>query len=145
MPVLAPLLALSLHSPPPQSPEAFVRAIYSRYQSKMPNYNGKDGESVFSPSLLQIIRKEGATGFIGHLDFDPVCSCNEVDGLTVDRVAVTNLDKDHALATVSLSFGNATTQTLRLKLISINGDWRVDDISSAATSSLRRRLSHDDK
>jgi len=139
--VLATLLVLSLQAPSTQSPETFVPSIYSRYKSKMPDYNGKEAEAVFSPSLLQLIRKNGASGFIGHLDIDPVCSCNEIDGLAVDRIAVTRLARDHALATVSLSFGNAGSQILRLTLISVNGDWRVDDISSAVVGSLRKKLS----
>lgn len=123
-----------------ESPEAFVRSIYSRYQSKMPDYNGKDAEAVFSPSLLQLMRKNGTSGFIGHLDVDPVCSCNEIDGLVVNRIAISQLTKDQALASVSLSFGNAGSQTLRLKLVSVNGEWRVDDISSGVTESLRKHL-----
>ena len=138
--VLAALLVLPLQAPSAQSPETFVRSIYSRYKSQMPDYNGRQAEAVFSPSLLQLIRKNGTTGFIGHLDIDPVCSCNEIDGLAVDRIAVSRLAADHALATVSLSFGNAGSQILRLTLISVNGDWRVDDITSAAVGSLRSKL-----
>src|SRR5215469_1360438 len=111
----------------------------------MPDYNGKDAEAVFSASLLQLIRKNGTSGFIGHLDVDPVCSCNEIDGLTVDHIAVSRLTKDQAIATVSLSFGNAGSQTLRLTLFSANGNWRVDDISSAATGSLRQRFSDENR
>jgi hypothetical protein len=144
--VLATVLVLSSKiSAQTESPEAFVHTIYSRYQSKMPDYNGKDAEAVFSPSLLQLIRKNGTSGFIGHLDVDPVCSCNEVDGLFVDRVAISQLTKDQALATVSLSFGNAGSQTLRLTLISVNGSWRVDDISSGVTESLRKRLNDENR
>jgi hypothetical protein len=144
--VLATVLVLSpKDSAKIESPEAFVRSIYSRYQSKMPDYNSKDAEAVFSPSLLQLIRKNGTPGFIGHLDVDPVCSCNEIDGLTVDRIAVSQLDKDHSTATVSLSFGNAVSQTVRLRLISVNGNWRVDDINSTATGRLRKRLSDENR
>ena len=139
MPIIL-LAASAQRSQTTRSPEAFVRSIYSRYQSKMPDYNGKDAETVFSPSLLQLIRKNGTSGFIGHLDVDPVCSCNEIDGLTIDRIAISQLTKDHAVATVSLSFGNAGSQTLRLTLISVNGRWRVDDINSAVAGSLRQHL-----
>ena len=144
--VLATLL--SAYTPQTtEAPEAFVRSIYAHYQSKMPNYSGKEAEAVFSPSLVQLIRKgqASATGFIGDLYFDPICSCNDVDGLTVESIAITSLDQNHALATVVLSFGNASRESLHLNLIASNGDWRVDDVSSTVVTSLRKLLNDRNK
>jgi hypothetical protein len=64
--------------------ETFVRHLYSAYEhpasSSGPDYLAKDAPLVFSPSLLSLIRldqKNTPPGYVGKLDFDPLCYCQD--------------------------------------------------------------------
>jgi hypothetical protein len=73
---------------------SFTQAIYARYsrvQAAGPDFLRQDGRNVFSPTLFRLIKSDvEATpqGFAGRLDFDPICSCQDPDGLRVETITV---------------------------------------------------------
>jgi hypothetical protein len=126
---------------------AFVRQLYSQYEHPSslhgPDILGKQAASVFSPGLLALIRKEeNATppGDSGKLDFDPVCSCQDPDGLKLTDLHVSVRGANKALATATLSFPDSAKIEVRLSLLWTPQNWRVDDISTKEVPSLRKLL-----
>ncbi len=130
-----------------QQADTFVRHLYGQYEHPStpngPNIFGKRAASVFSPGLLAIIRRsERATpkGDVGKLDFDPVCSCQDSDGLKLKGLRVTMNGTGKALATAMLFFPEPTTIEVRLSLIYTPQGWRIDDIWTKDVPGLRKFL-----
>jgi len=89
------VLATPGHAQSVDQARAFVRGLYAQYghpkASDGPNVLGPSAAKVFSPQLLQLIRKsdkETPKGDVGVLDFDPVCSCQDPDGLRLASLDV---------------------------------------------------------
>jgi len=151
-PMLALTMLLAIVAQPTQSLDSardFVQAVYARYNSGNaagPDFRSADGLAVFSPSLFNLIKQDvGATpqGFAGRLDFDPICSCHDSDGLRVEALTLHPTRSHSVLATVTLRYADATTRTINLTLVPTSGTWRVYDVSSASVPSLRKFLSKD--
>jgi len=130
-----------------QQADTFLRQLYGQYEHPSapdgPNIFGKRAASVFSPGLLAIIRRsERATpkGDVGKLDFDPVCSCQDSDGLKLKGLRVTMNGTGKALATAMLFFPEPTTIEVRLSLIYTPQGWRIDDIWTKDVPGLRKFL-----
>lgn len=147
--MLALTLLIGMAAPPDASlPTArnFVQTVYARYslpRGGEPDFLGPDGKSVFSQSLFRLIRmsvRHTPHGFAGRLDFDPICSCQDSDGLRVEAISVSPLQDDLVLSTVTLRYADATTRSIRLTLRIENGAWRIYDVGSASTPSLRKFL-----
>src|SRR5882762_7992341 len=68
-----------------ESPSAFVRHIYASYSSKKePDVLGKAAGLYFSPAVVKLIRRDQTrtpSGYVGKLDFDPICACQDSQGL----------------------------------------------------------------
>lgn len=74
--LFAPIM---LHAQTAAQAESFVRTTYARYTNAQsnedPQFLRKDAPSVFSPSLLRLIRADQRNepkGDVGKLDFDPI-------------------------------------------------------------------------
>ncbi len=137
---LAALIALTPAAAGAQdavSAAAFVRKLYAAYHGRGPDYLGRQARVVFSPSLLQLMRREAArtpAGEVGALDGDPICDCQDFEISKVE-VAVAGGSDGRALATVNLlNFGDP--KTVKLDLVAVRGHWRVNDVHTADTPSL---------
>ena len=85
------VLPASAHAQNATGARAFVDGLYQAYQAGDPDYlwNGADG--AFSPRLLSLIRKDQADapeGETGLLDWDPICDCQDSQGLSEVSIAV---------------------------------------------------------
>jgi hypothetical protein len=127
--------------------EAFVRQTYARYNSLPlgPAYLREGAPSVFTPSLVALIRHDQKVSDpdIGKLDFDPVCSCQDWDHLSLKEVLVAKSSARAATATVTFQLFGDTPSSLkhvRLRLAWLPQGWRIDDIESKSTPSLRKLL-----
>ncbi len=132
MPLLAEAQDLS-------AAHAFVAALYDRYGHGDPEYLGRDGPSVFDPSLLRLIRRDqtrAGPGYVGALDWDPICGCQDADGLKLVGVNTLSAGPTKAQATAKLSFPSGGPIAIRLDLIRVGGAWRVSDIHERETPSL---------
>jgi len=150
---LLPILALLLLTPPGRAQDmpaarAFVQQLYAAYEhpSKAggPDVLGKSAVRIFSPSLLQAIRRDQArtpTGDVPTLDGDPICDCQDPDGLHLVNLTVKPVDSTHASAQATLHFpGEQKPSIIALSLLATPAGWRVDDVATAETPSLRRLL-----
>ena len=115
--------------------EAFVRQIYARYaasQTFSPFADLPSVRAIATPGLAQLVQRDrqasAATGDEGGLDADPVCGCQDADGLRLTGVAVAVSGAGRATATATLQFG-ADRVVRRILLQAVGAEWRIDDIT----------------
>jgi hypothetical protein len=127
----------------PNGARKFVERLYSQYERPVspdgPNILGESANGIFTPTLLRLIRKDQATtpdGFAPKLDLDPVCACQDSDGLHLLNLTITPVSSG-ATARVTISYSDQTKQELRLSLQETPQGWRIDDIATQETPSLR--------
>ena len=92
-------------------------------------------------SLLADIRADQTRhpGEVGKLDHDPICDCQDSDGLKPLEVSMAGLPDSEAEASVRFKLGDAV-KALRLHLVSTQSGWRIADIATSATPSLQAFL-----
>ncbi len=142
---LACLLAWAAPDPAhSQAPaEQFVRGIYAAYAS--PDAPGsldpRMAAQIFSPTLLNLIQRDKKvhSGEMGKLDDDPLCGCQDSDGLELSGLRIAPLSNGMLRASISLRFAS-TTNRLQLFLAKTPAGWRVDDVSSPGIKSLKHFL-----
>jgi hypothetical protein len=128
----------------------FVQHLYAPYahppSQRGPDTTGKLAPSIFSGALLQLIRHDRARTAHGDapaLDGDPICDCQDFEGLRLTTLTVTAVGETRASASVTFQvFADdpKSVRSLLLSLVRTPLGWRVDDIASADTPSLRKFL-----
>jgi hypothetical protein len=126
--------------------KAFVESIYARY-------HGPDAEAfvplsdttastLFEPSTAKLIlqgSKVNEEEEVGPLDFDPICTCQDPDGIRAD-VTAQMTGPATATATAIVYFPQqpqSTRREVRFDLVGANGVWRVHDLHEQDLPSLR--------
>ncbi|WP_158880043.1 DUF3828 domain-containing protein [Rhodanobacter sp. L36] len=127
--------------------EKFLRGIYANYHENdkgVPNDVLKDSD-VYETSLLALMaadQKAAGDGYVGYMDADPLCDCQDFDIRDV-KIGIKPTSKHRLDATVSFrNFGE--NQTLHLLLLHSPKGWRVFDVMSSE-GSLREGLEKDIK
>ena len=122
---------------------AFVTGLYRAYE-RTPDvdYLDRRARSVFTPRLLGLIRRDerNAHGEVGALDGDPICDCQDPDGIRLTGLDVSPAGPGRATARVRVRFAGDRAETMTLDLLSVRGRWRVDDVHTKETPSLVRLL-----
>jgi hypothetical protein len=139
----AVLLAALLAAPPaqaapPETPRAFTQRLYQAYGHGEPDVLGARAPVIFAPRLLALIRHDQAStpaGDVGTLDWDPVCDCQDDDGMRVARLDIQDRGAGRAVARVRLRFAAETT-AVKLDLVSGPDGWRIADIHTRHVASL---------
>jgi len=129
---------------------SFVQQLYKAYDrpASAPAYEvlGKSAGGIFTPSLLHLIRMSAAktpAGDAPALDGDPICDCQDPDGLRLAGLSVNPDGPTHATALATLKFpGESSPQIVRLTLLLTPQGWRVDDTATTDMPSLRSFLQH---
>lgn len=142
------LMAATLHAQTVDQARAFVRGLYAQYghpkASDGPNVLGPGAAKIFSPQLLQLIRKsdrETPKGDVGVLDFDPVCSCQDPDGLRLASLNVKPGAPGTAVAIAMLHYPDSAEDIrVELSLKWFPNGWLIDEISTKDVPSLRKLL-----
>lgn len=125
--------------------DTFLRQLYAGYiggpAQNTPDPTGPKADMLFDPELLGLIRRdqELANGEIGLLDVDPICNCQDWDNLRVLRIVVRPKGAVSADATVSF-VNTGHRQVLNYQLVNLGGQWRIHDVRSGASPSLREYL-----
>ena len=128
---------------PPRSPQAFVAALYAEYAR--PDASGPltdaNAVRIFTPRLAAAIHADQTAhpGEVGKLDHDPICDCQDFDGLHLDHLSIPTATPTTAIALATFHLG-ATTRTVRLFLVRTPTTWQVDNVSAPYMPSLRRLL-----
>ncbi|MFL5237582.1 MAG: DUF3828 domain-containing protein [Rhizomicrobium sp.] len=116
------------------SARAFVRALYDHYEpngsfavladEEEPRYFARDTLSLLGENerLLK--------GEVGDIDVDPVCVCQDSDGMKATIRNVTMTGKDGARADVDIGWSSDRHITrVKMDLVHGSGGWRIRDIS----------------
>ena len=121
----------------------FTTALYRAYENNgEPDYTGRRARTTFAPHLLTLIRQDDATtppGYVGALDWDPICDCQDADGLKVDGIKISQVAPGRANAVVALRFPSEA-KSITLDLVVLRDRWWVADIRTGQTPSLVRLL-----
>jgi hypothetical protein len=122
---------------------AFVTGLYHGYAGGHDvDYLGAGIRRVFSPRLIALIRgdEQAAHGEVGWLDGDPICDCQDPDGIRLVGLEVSSPGSGRAVARAHVRFADHKAETITLDLVSVRGHWRVDDVETAETPSLAKAL-----
>jgi hypothetical protein len=121
---------------------SFVQHVYAGFHSDSYSPAFINPSATFTHGIVALIRADRQNtpkGDVGALDFDPVCGCQDPDGLRVNQLELVGAGPNRATAFVTLQFGSAH-ENLQLKLLWTPAGWRIDDITSPERLSLRRLL-----
>jgi hypothetical protein len=136
------LLALFLAAAQPaETPRAFMERVYSSYRS--PDFNSLDHPDLyFTPRLVAAMREDArlARGEVGYVDGDPICQCQDPDGLRAKIVRVTRQGDGKAVAEVIIDFTDSTLRRVRFSLVRTAAGWRISDVSSGDEPSFVRAI-----
>jgi hypothetical protein len=145
--VSAALLVSPAGAAEPAGARSFLVKLYAHYPHRhgTPVFDaaGKSAPLVFDPSLVTLIRdSERLTpqGDAPPLDGDPVCDCQDSDGMSTGIGAIRATGASAASARVDLKFAGGEGNRLDLDLVQSRGQWRVHDIHSKDMPSLRAFL-----
>jgi hypothetical protein len=135
------LLAAAAAQPAAENPGAFMQRIYADY-SKHDYSPFEHPEHVFAPGLLAAINEDSrlAHGEVGYLDGDPICQCQDADGLHAKIVQVTRQGPGKALVEVIVDFTDSTARRVKFSLLRTAAGWRIADVSSSDEPSLLKAL-----
>lgn len=128
MMLLAMLLAAT---PAAETPRAYMERIYASYRHK--DFSPFDHPNLyFAPRLLAAIREDArlAHGEVGYVDGDPICQCQDTDGLHAKVAKVTWQGAAKASAEVVLDFTGSTARRVNFSLVRTGAGWRIADVSS---------------
>jgi len=135
------------------SAHSFLRSIYARYHKGGPGVHvtGPSASRYLHPSLIALLREDSrlvGPGEVGVLDGDPLCGCQDWDGIFDLKIDLHDLKANTAEASVSFAlFKDAKPQDKRSLVITLAPEkrsWRVWDVldrsDSKAEFDLRREL-----
>jgi hypothetical protein len=128
--MLAALL-LAAAAPQASTPKAFVTQLYAHYRdARFSPFDHID--AIFAPRLAAAIRldRKLAHGEIGALDSDPICLCQDSEGLRGEIRRIAMVAPDQAVVTLTLHYAaTPPTAPARLTLHHVAAGWRVADIA----------------
>lgn len=100
-------------------------------------------QRLLAPDLYGLVQRDSAGGRIGGLEYDPICQCQDNDGLSAQILSVA-VSGDRALARVLLRFdGSHPPPPRRLTLLLVRtplAGWKIADIQTQRVPSLKSLL-----
>jgi len=115
-----------------ETPKAYMERLYASYRDA--HFNPFDHpERYFAPKLLAAIKEDArlANGEVGYVDGDPICQCQDPDGLHASVIGVTRQGRDRAIVRVSIAFTGDKPRPTTYTLLHTSAGWRIADVSSA--------------
>ncbi len=121
------------------SAKLFVESLYGHYANHGPglDFSGAKARKYFDPSLNALLDadvKAVGPNEVGMLDGDPVCSCQDWDGIWNLKIDIQLVNPERARAAVSFALFDPRDgkkpdlRVLKMTLAGEHGDWRIWDI-----------------
>jgi Protein of unknown function (DUF3828) len=136
------LLVVAAALAPANTPRGFIERLYANYRHE--SYSPfVHPERVFAPKLLAAIREDErlAHGEVGYLDGDPICQCQDADGMRSSIQSIARTGPSSSTARILIRFGDSTDRRdLKLSLFRTESGWRIADVNSADEPSLLAAL-----
>ena len=126
--------------------KTFVAWIYSHYAPTLRGFDvlGSDMPKVFHSSLIELIKEDQKVGDdeSPDVDGDPLCDCRNPGGLafTIESVTATEFGRAGATIIRRGAVGERDGDVIVLDLAQTNDGWRVYDVRTGDTPSLRAFL-----
>jgi hypothetical protein len=120
----------------------WTKNLYVEYKKNFIEMSilGPNADTIYCPELLKLVQsdKKIANGENGFLDWDPLCDCQDPEGIQIDQIT---LDRKYKAIYVDLKFTiSETKMSLTLKLSKIGKKWLICDVGSPTTPSLYEYL-----
>lgn len=136
---LAVILTLRGSTQDADSAKRFVEALYRHYadHGKGIDFGEAEGSYYFDASLNALMKADAkAVGpnEVGVLDGDPICGCQDWDGIWDLKIAVQPQGKDRVKAALSFALfapkagTDRDFRSLEMTLAREAGNWRIDNI-----------------
>ncbi|HLP41130.1 MAG TPA: DUF3828 domain-containing protein [Fibrobacteria bacterium] len=123
------------------SAKSFLTGLYAGYQSpRGPDHLGKAADTLFTPELLALIRRdqEQAAREVGLLDSDPICDCQDFE---ISNVRIQTKGAGKSKQEAEVAFTNSGRETrLGFTLAGDGKRWRIADIRTSTRPSMYRFL-----
>ena len=136
------VLALALAAAPvAETPKAFLERVYASYHDR--NFSPfEHADRYFAPKLKAAIDEDSrlAHGEVGYLDGDPICQCQDSDGLKSKVLKIRLQGADKAFAEVLLDYPDSTATHVKFSLVKTKAGWRIADVTSGDEPSLLRAI-----
>jgi hypothetical protein len=125
---------------------SFLESIYKHYPLAVGRGGfepmGRSATQVFDPAMVALFKEDRRLtprGDVGAVDWDPLCQCQDDDGLRaeIDHIALDG--PQIAYAHVKLHFPSAA-DSVDFELRFVNRQWRIHDVKSKDIPSLRDLL-----
>ncbi len=147
-PAPKPADASAAAGPTAADAKAFLSGIYGHYATGPSNFSPafKNQDDYFDPDMIALMDEDQklAQGEVGALDGDPICDCQDFGKLSA-VVTVDSTTADEAKATVivaetdpNFAADDRKPRTFTYDLKAVDGQWRIHDIASPDTPSLRQ-------
>ena len=124
--------ALGAGEPPAaETPKAYMERLYASYRDA--SFNPLTHPSLYFTRRLVAAFKEDARlakGEVGYVDGDPICQCQDPDGLQASVTGVTQKARNQAEVRVSIGLTGYEARPATFSLIMTNKGWRIADVSS---------------
>jgi hypothetical protein len=140
------------------SAKAFLLSVYKQYQNggKGINFTGPHAGRYYHSSLLALIRtdlKNSDPDSVPDIDFDPICGCQDWEGIWNLQMDMHVETPRRALARISFAvldprnYPHDALTKLEITLVPERGEWRIYDIVDEsdphAALALRKDLQRD--
>lgn len=141
------------------SAKAFLVSVYHYYQNGYQeqhsgiDFDAPNANKYFHSSLLALERADvkANAGSIQAIDWDPICGCQDWNGIWNLKIEVHLDSPQRAIANVSFALFDPKdrpvdeTNRLQITLVMEHGQWRIYDIldESITTFSVRKLLQDD--
>ena len=117
----------------------FVESVYRAYANhgKGIDFTGPKAHSFYDASLIALLhadQKAVGPNEVGVLDGDPICGCQDWDGIWDLKIAIQMQGESRAKAAVSFALfapkagADRDLRSLEMTLVRESKGWRVDDI-----------------
>jgi hypothetical protein len=150
-------LAIPAAAQDADSAKAFLESVYQHYQHgrKGIDFTGPKAGAYYHSSLVDLIRADIKANRpdIPAIDYDPVCGCQDWDGIWDLRIDLTPESAQKMVANLSFSLRDPKyhekdeLRRLKITLVAENSGWRIYDIldqSDPKTIFSMRKLLVDD-
>lgn len=132
-------LAMPTRAQDAATAKQFLASIYRHYDrhGKGIDFSGPRAHDYFDASLIALLdadAKAVGPGEVGVLDGDPICSCQDWDGIHDLKIAVEAQQDGRAKAAVSFALfapkagTDQDARSLEIALLAQKGQWRIDNI-----------------
>lgn len=138
------LVAMTLSAAPltaaePAGARAFAERIIAQELGPNADIAGPGFAPLLTARLRAAIKADTAGPEIGNLDYDPLCQCQDPEGL---KLRVLSVAGNAAAAAVRLEIRlGRSVNAIILRLANERGGWRLADIASRTQPSLLALLS----